>query len=87
MIRHRTDPIVLAEDCVIDGGIGATLPNYNVLVVGCSGTGKSLSVNYPTLFEMNEASVIATFAKAGEARQMARHFKRYLDMKKGRDRY
>lgn len=23
MIRHRTDPIVLAEDCVIDGGIGA----------------------------------------------------------------
>lgn len=73
--RRHTDPIVLAEDCVIDGGIGQTLPNYNVLVVGCSGTGKSLSVNYPTMYEMKDTSLIATFAKAGEARQMAQHFK------------
>ncbi len=73
---NQTDPIVLAEDCVITGGIGQTLPNYNVLVVGSSGTGKSLSVNYPTLYEMQEGSTIATFAKAGEARQMARHFRR-----------
>ena len=71
----RTDPIVLARDCVIDGGIGQTLPNYNVLVVGCSGTGKSLSVNYPTMYEMEESSLIATFAKAGEAREMAEHFR------------
>ena len=76
MAERRIDPIILAEDCIIDGGMGTTLPNYNVLVVGCSGTGKSLSVNYPTLYEMQESSVIATFAKAGEARQMARHFKR-----------
>lgn len=73
--RRRTDPIVLAEDCVIDGGIGQTIPNYNVLVVGCTGTGKSLSVNYPTMFEMQESSMIANFPKAGEARQMAEHFK------------
>ena len=45
----RTDPIVLARDCVIDGGIGQTLPNYNVLVVGCSGTGKSLSTDLPAV--------------------------------------
>lgn len=73
--RRYTDPIVLAEGCVIDGGIGQTLPNYNVMVVGCSGTGKSLSVNYPTMYEMKDTSLIATFAKAGEARQMAQHFK------------
>lgn len=73
--RRRTDPIVLAADCIIDGGIGQTIPNYNVLVVGSTGTGKSLSVNYPTMFEMQETSMIATFPKAGEARQMAKHFK------------
>ncbi len=73
--RRRTDPIVLAEDCVIDGGIGQVIPNYNTLVVGCTGTGKSLSVNYPTMFEMQESSMIANFPKAGEARQMATHFK------------
>lgn len=72
--RRRTDPIVLAEDCVIDGGIGQSIPNYNVLVVGCTGTGKSLSVNYPTMFEMQESSMIANFPKAGEARQMAEHY-------------
>lgn len=76
MKAKQMDPIVLAEDCVIAGGIGTTLPNYNVLVVGCSGTGKSLSVNYPTLYEMQNSSVIATFAKAGEARQMAHHFRK-----------
>jgi type IV secretory pathway TraG/TraD family ATPase VirD4 len=76
MAKNQIDPIVLAEDCIIEGGMGTTLPNYNVLVVGCSGTGKSLSVNYPTLFAMEQSSVIATFAKGGEARQMARHFKR-----------
>ena len=74
-LRRRTDPIVLAADCVIDGGIGQTIPNYNVLVVGSTGTGKSLSVNYPTMYEMQESSMIATFPKAGEARQMAKHFK------------
>lgn len=71
---RKTDPIVLASDCVIHGGIGQTLPNYNTLVVGCPGTGKSLSVNYPTMFEMQEACPIANFAKAGEARLMAAHF-------------
>lgn len=73
--RRHTDPIVLAEDCVIDGGIGQVIPNYNVLVVGCTGTGKSLSINYPTMFEMQKSSMIAAFPKAGEARQMAAHFK------------
>lgn len=76
MRKKTIDPIVLAEDCVITGGIGETLPNYNVLVVGCSGTGKSLSVNYPTLYNMQEASVVATFSKAGEARLMAEHFRK-----------
>lgn len=74
--RTRMDPIILAEDCVIDGGIGQTIPNYNVLVVGCTGTGKSLSVNYPTMFEMQESSIIADFPKAGEARMMAEHYKK-----------
>lgn len=73
--RRRTDPIVLAEGCVIDGGIGQSIPSYNVMNVGGTGTGKSLSTNYPTMFEMQEASMIANFPKAGEARQMAQHFK------------
>ena len=72
--RRKTDPIVLAADYTIDGGIGQTIPNYNVLVVGSTGTGKSCSVNYPTMYEMRETSMIAAFPKAGEARQMAGHF-------------
>ena len=35
-----------------------------------------MSVNYPTLYRTEESSTIATFAKAGEARQMAVHFQR-----------
>ena len=73
--RRRTDPIVLAEDCVIDGGIGQTIPNYNVLVVGGTGTGKSSSVTYPTMYEMTEASTIATFPKPKDGRQMANFLK------------
>lgn len=74
--RRRTDPIVLAADCVIDGGIGQTIPNYNALIVGGTGTGKSCSVNYPTMFEMQESSMIAEFPKEGEGYQMARYFDR-----------
>lgn len=69
--KRHTDPIVLAEDCIINGGVGQTIPNYNVLVVGGTGTGKSSSVNYPTMFEMKETSMIATFPKPKEGRQMA----------------
>lgn len=73
--RRKMDPIILAADCVIDGGIGKTLPNYNTAVVGPSGAGKSLSVNYPTMFATENGSIIANFAKPGEARMMAEHFR------------
>ena len=67
----ETDPIVLAKDLAIDGGIGSRLPNYNVMVVGCSGTGKSLSVCYPTMYKAKNVSMIATFPKEGEGKEMA----------------
>ena len=32
--RRRTDPIILAEDCVIDGGIGDNVPTTVVDLTG-----------------------------------------------------
>lgn len=67
-----TDSVVLAQGVTMAQG----LPNDNVVVVGCSGTGKSLSVEYPTLFGLEKSSIIANFAKPYEAFSMARSFKK-----------
>lgn len=64
------DKVILGEGCYLDDGIGTIRPNNNQIVVGCSGTGKSMSVMLPTLLNMDESSLIATYAKPGEARKI-----------------
>lgn len=67
------DKIILGQDCFIDDEIGTFRPNNNQMIVGCSGTGKSMSVLLPTILNMRESSMIATYSKAGEARKIAEY--------------
>lgn len=65
------DKIILGQDCIIDDELGKFRPNNNQMVVGCSGTGKSMSVLLPTILNMRESSMIATYAKGTEGRKIA----------------
>ena len=65
------DKVILGQDYFIEDEIGTFRPNNNQMVVGCSGTGKSMSVLLPTILNMNESSMIATYSKAAEAYRIA----------------
>ncbi len=67
------DRVILGDGCFVDDAIGTFRPNNNQIVVGCSGTGKSMSVMLPTILDMNESSMIGTYSKAGEARRIAEY--------------
>ena len=64
------DKVILGQGCFLEDGVGTFRPNNNQVIVGCSGTGKSMSVQLPTILNMDESSLIATYAKAGEARKV-----------------
>ena len=57
------DEVILAKDVVLRGGAGADRPNDNQMILGGTGTGKSMSVVLPTLCRIRESSFIGTFAK------------------------
>lgn len=67
------DKVILGEGCFAEDAIGTFRPNNNQMVVGCSGTGKSMSVMLPTILNMNESSMIGTYSKAGEGRKIAEY--------------
>ena len=46
----KSDSIILGEGLFLPAN-DTNRPNDNVLIVGCSGTGKSMSVLMPSLFE------------------------------------
>ncbi|MCR4891510.1 MAG: type IV secretory system conjugative DNA transfer family protein [Lachnospiraceae bacterium] len=69
------DRVILGEGCFAEDGIGMARPNNNQMVVGCSGTGKSMSVMLPTILNMNESSMIGTYSKVGEARKISKYQK------------
>lgn len=71
------DRVVLGEGCILEDGIGKFRPNNNQIIVGCSGTGKSMSVLMPTVLKMNESSLIGTYSKPAEARKIGK----YLEQK------
>ena len=71
------EKIILGKGIILEDGVGTLRPNNNQMVVGCSGTGKSMSVMLPTILNMDESSLIATYAKAGDAKRIGR----YLDKK------
>lgn len=69
------DKTILAQDCVLEGDIGLHRPNDNVAGVGISGSGKSLSLEYPTMLHTEHSSIIATFGKPVDALKMAAYKK------------
>lgn len=70
------DRIVLGEGCFIEDEIGTKRPNNNQVIVGPSGSGKSMSVMLPTILKMYESSMIGTYSKGGEARRISAYQKR-----------
>lgn len=69
------DRVVLGEGCILEDGVGKFRPNNNQIIVGCSGTGKSMSVLMPTVLGMSESSMIATYSKPGEARRVGKYLR------------
>lgn len=70
------DIIILGQDCILEGKVGATRPNDNVIVVGPTGGGKSMSIAYPTMLYMQTASSFANFSKRNDALRMAVDYRR-----------
>ncbi len=70
------DKVILGQDYYLEDEPGAFRPNNNQLIVGCSGTGKSMSVMLPTILNMCESSMIGTYSKAGDAKKIAAYQKK-----------
>ena len=68
------DKVHLGQGVVLEDGIGTSRPNDNQIIIGGTGTGKSLSVLWPTLCHMQESSFIGTFAKVNELNAAVEHF-------------
>lgn len=70
------DKVILAKNVVLDSGLGSNRPNDNQIIIGGSGTGKSMSIVLPTLCHMRESSLIGTFAKRGVVSNAVAFFKK-----------
>lgn len=68
------DKVILGQGVVLEDGLGVTRPNDNQIIIGGTGTGKSLSVLWPTMCHMKESSFIGTFAKDGKVDAAVRYF-------------
>lgn len=69
------DKVILGQGVVLEDGLGVSRPNDNQIIIGGTGTGKSLSVLWPTMCHMRESSFIGTFAKGGEVDAAVQYFK------------
>ena len=72
MTSLKSDPITLGEKLILPAN-DTNRPNDNVLIVGSSGTGKSMSVLMPSLFESKNTNPILNYAKEFDAECMARY--------------
>ena len=73
----KTDPIVIADNYILPGDdIGIKRPNDNVLIDGCSGSGKSTSVLFPTVARSELSNPVMPYAKPAEGYKMARYLER-----------
>lgn len=60
---QRYDNRILGENLMVSTDCSQTGLNNNILVCGCSGCGKTVSIAEPFLFETHQASLIATVTK------------------------
>lgn len=73
----KTDPIVIADNYILPGDeIGIKRPNDNVLIDGCSGSGKSTSVLFPTVARSELSNPVMPYAKPAEGYKMAKYLER-----------
>ena len=70
------DKVILAKNVVLDDGLGSSRPNENQMIIGGTGTGKSMSIVLPTLCHMRESSLIGTFAKRSVVSNAITFFRR-----------
>ena len=69
------DKVILDQGVVLEDGLGVSRPNDNQIIIGGTGTGKSMSILWPTMCHMRESSFIGTFAKGGEVDAAVQYFK------------
>lgn len=69
------DKVILGKGVILEDGLGQSRPNNNQIIVGGTGTGKSVSVLWPTMCHMRESSFMGTFAKGGEVAKAIPFFK------------
>ena len=69
------DKVILGKGVILEDGLGQSRPNNNQIIVGGTGTGKSVSILWPTMCHMRESSFMGTFAKGGEVAKAIPFFK------------
>ena len=62
-LKKETDRMILGQGCVYSSDCSKTGLNNNCLVVGTSGSGKTLSVTVPAILEAENKSLIITVSK------------------------
>ncbi len=68
------DKVILAKNVVLEGGLGTSRPNDNQIVFGGTGSGKSMSIELPTLCHTRKSSFFGTFAKRSVVKKAAPYF-------------
>ena len=71
------DKVILAEGiCLKDDEIGRTRPNDNEIIIGATGTGKTMSVFMPTVLNTNNKSLVVSLSKRAEAWDLVDYMRR-----------
>ncbi len=69
-----SDKIYLGDGAVYDTGSKRNGYNDNVLVIGPTGAGKTLSINIPTALHLSDSSAVMSFSKRKDARLLIKSF-------------
>lgn len=59
----ETDRVILGENCIYSSDCEETGINNNILVVGCTGCGKTMSITEPRLLETVNSCLVVTVTK------------------------
>ncbi len=70
------DEMILGEDAIFSMDVSKTQLNNNVLVCGCSGCGKTMSISEPMLLSTRHSSLVVTLSKRRLVRDYAGLFRR-----------
>lgn len=62
-MKYEYDRIILGKDTIYDSDCSKTHINNNILAVGTSGCGKTMSIIEPRLLETYNSSLIVTVTK------------------------